>query len=310
MARGTQQRVAGRFLKLFLHSGDERSALLEEVSPRLDRGRVEFLDGPAREHRLVKILAHHIEPVLAGCALQLGAVRTERRFKLLLVPHDDGRDDVQVAAHRVDRDRQLRQRAHRDDLAAVDRKSGTASRGDSLLDTIQGRVPHLDPLRTLGGIPRDFAAAVDVSGELRAQVKVRRRGDRRGMPAEVSCYGAVELAARCRDGIEPRVLARLKVFGNRTVIGDQLRHHRAGAASERLVLRLHAVDGLHRLEGGPFDQQVTGEHDGRDGREAEEQAGPNPHAQPHTPRTACRRLLRRRLSRADCRLSGGFVHTT
>ncbi len=98
---GAEQVAARRLLKLLFHTRDERRAFLQKVAACLSCRGIELLDRASRSHRSLEVLAHEIEPVLAGGALQLGGVRTEGGFELLLVLDDD-RGDFQIAAHGVD----------------------------------------------------------------------------------------------------------------------------------------------------------------------------------------------------------------
>ncbi len=130
------------------------------------------------------------------------------------------------------------------------------------------------------------------------------------MPPEIGRYRRIQLAPRGRDGIECGDLGGLEVFGNRTIVGHQLLDDGAGAASERLVLRLHAVDGLHGIEGRALHEHVPEGDDRGDGCQAQGKARADSYAQPPATR-GCRRLRRRRgHDAARCRFSGGFLHTT
>ncbi len=136
---GRQQIAAGGLLKLLFDARDQRGALFEEFVARLAVDAVEFFHCMAHAHGEREVLAFHVEPVAARRAQQLGRMRTQSRFELLLALGVDG-CNIDVAAHRVDGRCQLGERAHGDDLVPVDGQARSTGGSDSLFNSLESGV--------------------------------------------------------------------------------------------------------------------------------------------------------------------------
>jgi hypothetical protein len=138
-----------------------------------------------------------------------------------------------------------------------------------------------------------IAAVFHVAGQLRKQLRAgscRLRSRLIGGALEVGEHRRVERILGAADATEPGAVTALQIFDNRPVVRHQRFHHRAGSLRPRLVLGLHAPDGVDSYPGCPGGEDVAPDDDGRNGCEAESETTPDPEPQPETiaPARHCR----------------------
>ena len=276
--RGLQQSLARGQLQLPLHADRERGAVLAQAVPERPALAVVALARAAQPGGFREVLSHQGEPSTARRGLEFRGVRVQHLSEFTLALGDNGRGG-QVAAHRVDGGVELRERALRHHLRAIDGEPRAAGGNDAPVDVVEGRLAPGVPLQALRSAGRELTRVGDVTGELLAQSGGGGRDRARRRAAEVLGDRRLERIAGERDGAELVVGAvRLHVLADCAIVGDELFQHGVGSVGERLVLGLHAANGLEGLARGARGERLAEQQHGRDRGEPEAEPPADPEA--------------------------------